>query len=188
MSAEPEPDLDGTRERIVLTAARIVSTEPFEALTMRRVASDANVSLSTVVRHFGTKDALLAALVALGEEESPHRRKVTPPGDVAAAVRAVVDDYEMDGDSLLNVLAQEHRFPAVARLLEIGRKGHLEWIRTAFAPQLAELRGTRLRRVEGLLVVGTDVYTWKILRRDRRLSRTETCASMTQLVNGVITS
>jgi AcrR family transcriptional regulator len=186
MSQEPDPDLDGTRERIVLTAARIVSSEPFEALTMRRVASDANVSLSTVVRHFGTKDALLAALVELGEAESPHRRAATRPGDVGAAVRAVVDDYESDGDSLLNVLAQEHRFPAVARLLDIGRNGHLEWIRTAFAPQLRGLRGARLRRTEGLLVVATDVYTWKILRRDRRLSRGETCASMTQLVNAAV--
>jgi len=188
MSQAAEPDVDGTRERIVLTAAHIVSTEPFEALTMRRIASDANVSLSTVVRHFGTKDALLAALVALGEAEGPNRRAATDPGDITAAVRAVVEDYESDGDSLLNVLAQEHRFPAVSRLLEIGRKGHLEWVRAAFAPQLRRYRGARLRRIEGLLVVATDVYTWKILRRDRQLSRSETSAAMTQLASAVVES
>src|SRR6478736_2406160 len=60
----------GPTERQILEAAgEIIATEDFDALSMRRVAAKANVSLSTVVRHFGTKDALVAALVAHGDHD-----------------------------------------------------------------------------------------------------------------------
>ena len=106
---------------------------------MRRVAAKANVSLSTVVRHFGTKDALLAALVGQGgeDEERDELRRSMEPGDVAAAVRVVVGDYEEAGQQLMHMLAQEHRFPALSELLDLGRRGHRTWVRWAFSPQLA---------------------------------------------------
>ena len=37
-----------------------------------------------------------------------------------------------------------------------------------------------------LLVVATDVYTWKLLRRDRRLSVRRTCERMESLVRAVL--
>ena len=106
---------------------------------MRRVAAKADVSLSTVVRHFGTKDALLAALVGQGgeDEERDALRRSMEPGDVAAAVRVVVGDYEEAGQQLMHMLAQEHRFPALSELLDLGRRGHRTWVRWAFSPQLA---------------------------------------------------
>ncbi|HWJ62385.1 MAG TPA: helix-turn-helix domain-containing protein, partial [Acidimicrobiales bacterium] len=51
-------DLGPTERQILEAAGEIIATEDFDALSMRRVAAKANVSLSTVVRHFGTKDAL----------------------------------------------------------------------------------------------------------------------------------
>ena len=36
------------------------------------------------------------------------------------------------------------------------------------------------------LHAATDVYTWKLLRRDIGLSRAETAATMTMLVEGVL--
>ncbi len=180
-------DAEETHEQILDAASRIISEEPFEALSMRRVARDAGVSLSTVVRHFGTKDELLAALAAHGEDD-PERsgRYQIEPGHPADAVRAVVDDYEAAGDTFLNVLSQEHRFPALSDLLETGRKGHREWVRWAFGPQLRRRRGARRQRTEDLLVVATDVYTWKLLRRDRSLSVSDTCEAMTELVDAVV--
>jgi AcrR family transcriptional regulator len=182
-------DTAATHAAILGAAAQIISHEPFEALSMRRVASDAGVSLSTVVRHFGTKDALLGALVAMGEDDPARapRYEITQ-GSVAEAVRVVVDEYEAEGDTLLNVLGQEHRFPALSRLIDTGRVGHREWIRWAFEPQLRRRRGGRRQLVEDLLVVATDVYTWKLLRRDRALGVDETRHAMTELTRAVIAS
>ena len=162
-----------TERQILEAAGEIIATEDFDSLSMRRVAAKANVSLSTVVRHFGTKDALLAALVAHGDddEERDQLRTKMEPGDVAAAVRVVVDDYEQAGQQLMNMLSQEHRFPALSELLDIGRRGHRRWVRWAFAPQLAGRSRAGKTQLEDLLVVTTDVYTWKLLRIDRGLER-----------------
>jgi AcrR family transcriptional regulator len=176
-----------TESLILEAAGEIIATEDFDALSMRRVAAKAGVSLSTVVRHFGTKDALLAALASYGSKD-PERdayRKLMEPGDVAAAVRIVVGDYEAAGGQLIHMLGQEHRFPALAELLDIGRRGHREWVRWAFAPQLAGPVGARRARIEDLLVVGTDVYTWKLLRVDRGLGARATRAAMAELCEAV---
>ena len=93
------PAPDETERQILDAVAEIIATEDFDAVSMRRVAAKAKVSLSTVVRHFGTKDALLAALVGQGgeDEERDALRRSMEPGDVAAAVRVVVRDYEEAG-------------------------------------------------------------------------------------------
>ncbi|UDY34525.1 TetR/AcrR family transcriptional regulator [Dermatobacter hominis] len=181
------PEVERTRHQILEAAGEIISTEEFDALSMRRVATTAGVSLSTVIRHFGTKDALLAALVAHGDDdvERVDKRRQIDQGDIGAAVGVVVDDYEEAGDQLLHMLAQEHRFPALATLLDVGRRGHREWVRWAFAPQLRLRTGARRTQLEDLLVVGTDVYTWKLLRRDRGHSAKATTAAMTALCEAV---
>lgn len=184
-TTDPRPP-DGTEQQILEAAATIIATEAFDALSMRRVASQAGVSLSTVVRHFGTKDALLAALVAYGgEDERNEERRAMEPGDVAAAVRIVAHDYEDAGQQLLHMLGQEHRFPALGDLLDIGRRGHRQWVRWAFAPQLARRRGAGRTQLEDLLVVATDVYTWKLLRLDRGLGARATRAAMVELCEAV---
>ena len=184
----PSSASDETERQILDAVAEIIATEDFDAVSMRRVAAKAKVSLSTVVRHFGTKDALLAALVGQGgeDEERDALRRSMEPGDVAAAVRVVVRDYEEAGDQLMHMLAQEHRFPALSELLDLGRRGHRTWVRWAFSPQLAG-RGTAGRtRLEDLLVVATDVYTWKLLRIDRRLGARATESAMTELCEAVV--
>ena len=135
----PSPATDETERQILDAVGEIIATEDFDAVSMRRVAAKAEVSLSTVVRHFGTKDALLAALVGQGgeDEERDALRRSMEPGDVAAAVRVVVGDYEEAGDQLMHMLGQEHRFPALSELLDLGRRGHRTWVRWAFSPQLA---------------------------------------------------
>ena len=186
--ARSRPSTGGTERQILDAVGQIIATEDFDAVSMRRVAAKADVSLSTVVRHFGTKDALLAALVSDGgeDEERDELRRNMEPGDVIAAVRAVVTDYEEAGQQLLHMLAQEHRFPALSELLDLGRRGHRTWVRWAFSPQLGRRRGAKRTQLEDLLVVATDVYTWKLLRIDRRLSERATRAAMTELCEAVV--
>ena len=61
---------------------------------------------------------------------------------------------------------------------------HRRWVAHAFGPLLPSGRG-REEAVD-LLVVATDVYTWKLLRRDRRLSVRQTCERMESLVRAVL--
>jgi AcrR family transcriptional regulator len=187
-AAGDRADTGETERRILEAVAEIIATEDFDAVSMRRVAAKAEVSLSTVVRHFGTKDALLAALISSGDadEERDALRRDMEPGDITAAVGVVVGDYEEAGSQLLHMLGQEHRFPALSELLDIGRRGHRTWVRWAFSPQLADRTGSRRTQLEDLLVVGTDVYTWKLLRVDRGLSARATAADMVELCGALV--
>jgi hypothetical protein len=82
----------------------------------------------------------------------------------------LIRDYEVIGDSILRILAQEERHPALTPLLEFGRAGHREWVATTFRRALEGLSPAARKRRIALLVVATDVYTWKLLRRDQGFS------------------
>ena len=107
----------------------------------------------------------------------------TPSGDVAAAVRVVVDHYERRGRTALLMLAQEGHDDVARKVTDRGKAMHRTWVREAFAP--AD-RATSARL--DLLVVATDVYTWKLLRIDRGLSRAVTERRMHDLVEAVLAS
>jgi hypothetical protein len=116
-----------------------------------------------------------------GEEEA-RRRDEAPTGDVAGAVANVVDHYERFGHNRLRMLSQEDRIPVVAENVEAGRRYHWAWVERTFAPLIAGRRGAaRTRRIAALVAL-TDVYTWKLLRRDLGLSRSDTERTLVELI------
>jgi hypothetical protein len=112
--------------------------------------------------------------------------RATPAGDPASAVRALYDQYERRGDANIRLLGKEDTDPHVKRLMERGRAMHRDWVKQVFAPALdARPPGVRGALVD-LLIVATDVYTWKLLRRDRGLSRRLAESRARQLVEQVL--
>src|SRR4051812_14923428 len=103
---------EATRERILDVALELLLARWYDEVTMAAVAEAAGVSSQTVVNHFGAKDALAAAAFAKLSGRILAQRDVAP-GDVAAAVEAVVDDYEVTGDGIIRTLALEGRVPGV---------------------------------------------------------------------------
>ena len=61
---------------------------------------------------------------------------------------------------------------------------HREWVEEVFAPQLAARRDRK--ELVDLLVVATDLLTWKILRRDGGMDRSTTCKRMLRLIRAVL--
>jgi len=137
----------------------------FDEIRLEDVARDAGVTVQTVIRRFGGKDGLLAAAIDRLAVEIHGRRAVTP-GDVAAAVRALIADYEACGDMVMRCLAQEDRHPAMRRMTDVGRASHREWLEQVFKPWLEPLPADAARVRTDALVVATDLYVWKLLRRD----------------------
>jgi AcrR family transcriptional regulator len=173
---------EATRERIVDAAHDAFMNQWYDDVTVRGIAAAAGVALQTVLNHFPTKDELCAAANERLARSIESARWTVAPGDVAGAVETLVDDYERTGDANLRMLAVEERVPAVQPWIALGRKGHQAWVAQMFAAALEGLDGRpRVRRLAQLVVV-TDVYTWKLLRRDKGLSRSETITAMRELV------
>lgn len=59
---------------------------------------------------------------------------------------------------------------------------HREWVEQVFAPYISD----DPEQLVNLLVVATDLYTWKLLRQDRRLSRARTEQHMTRLIRALL--
>ena len=128
------------------------------------------------------KPGLLAAAAERETERVRRQRNQAPIGDLPGAVRNLLDHYEELGVAVLRLLAQEDRSPALRALANQGRAYHAGWCERVFAPTLAGLGGAeRARRLAQLIAV-TDMLTWKLLRRDRHLSRRQTELALIELL------
>lgn len=172
-----------TRDEMLTATITLAGTHPLAAITLDDVAALAGVSVQTVLRHFGSRDGLFDAAVERGSHQVAAER--TPAGPTPAdAIRALMDHYERLGDLVLRLLAQEDD-ERVRRITEPGKGVHRTWVVDAFAVHLPQDPATCEVLVD-MLVVATDVYAWKLLRRDRGLSRPATEARLIALVRAVL--
>jgi len=176
---------EATRERILDAACDAFLASWYDDVTLRDVAAAADVALQTVVNHFGTKEELYGAAVERISDAIEARRYDVEPGDVGGAVAALVDDYDRTGDFTLRTLAEEGRLAVVGPGLARGRRGHQDWVEHVFPTALTGLRGAARQRRLAQLVAVTDVYTWKLLRRDKGLSRDQTVLAIRELVEAL---
>lgn len=172
-----------TRERTLRATIELANEKPLNALVLPEIAERAAVSVQTVLRLFGSRDALLDA-AAQSALASVVAERATVPGDVPAAIRTLIDHYERRGDGVLLLLGQESWEPRAAKITSAGRALHREWVTDTFAPFLAG--GADPDEAIDLLVIASDVYAWKLLRRDRRLTRPETESRMLHLIGMIL--
>ena len=173
---------EATRERIVETAAAAFSEHWYEDVTIRGIARDAGVALQTVRNHYATKEELFVAAAERISESIETVRWGVEADDIDGALSTLMDDYERTGDSTLRMLAVEERVPVVQPHIATGRRKHQEWVTHVFPAALQGLRGAARSRRVAQLVVATDVYCWKLLRRDKGLDREQTLTAMRELV------
>lgn len=171
---------EATGERILDAFVARLRDGWFDEIRLEDVAQGAGVSVQTVIRRFGGKDGLLDAAFQWIGREIDVRRDVAP-GDTAGAVRALSDDYEVTGDLVIRSLAQEDRYRGMRRITDAGRAFHRAWVARVFAPWLQGEPDAARRRLDAL-VVATDLYLWKLLRRDMNRPAAEYQAHVATLI------
>ena len=175
-----------TRRRLVAAFAEALEQRWIEEITLDEIAAEAGTTRQTVIRLFGGKHGLLSACTERLGEEVRSRRSLPTGASPRAVAHALVEDYEASGDLVLRLLSQEGRHPSLAALLDIGRAGHRHWVADAFADALAARPPEAREALLDQLVVATDVFTWKLLRRDRGRRPPEVEALMAGLMEDVI--
>jgi AcrR family transcriptional regulator len=110
------PGIDG-RELILAAAFKLFSEEGVEAVSIRAVNREAGLGPASVHYHFGTKDALLEAVItSYGDSVMESIRD--------RAREIVTSDSPATGRDLVMMLAE----PYLALLAEHGHQGHA-WMR-----------------------------------------------------------
>jgi AcrR family transcriptional regulator len=97
---------DTTRDRLLDTAERLFAEHGYQATTMRTVTADAGANIAAVNYHFGSKQALLEAVVhrALGPVVEERRRRL--------------DALELEGEPTVEEIVDAIISPLVERLAE----------------------------------------------------------------------
>lgn len=172
--------------RIVAAGEDLFAQRLYDQVSLADVASRAGVGLQTLIRRFATKEELVRGVTRVVRDRIEEQRGQAPAGDVTGAVANLCEHYEEVGDMVLRLLAQEERVPAFAEATQLGRTLHRGWVRRVFAPMLDPLpRPERDLRLAELVAL-CDVYTWKLLRRDQRLSRARTQRAMTEMIDALL--
>jgi AcrR family transcriptional regulator len=174
-----------TRERILDAVIALSQARLSLEIVLADVAERAGVTVQTVLRHFGSRQGLFERAQAR-QVARVRAERAAPVGDAASAVRTIVNFYDRLGEWSLRLQAQEHSDEPSRRRVELGRRLHREWVEEVFAPQLAGRRDRE--ELVDLLVVATDLLTWKILRRDGGMDRSTTCKRMLRLVWAILAS
>ncbi|MCU1571291.1 MAG: regulatory protein TetR [Naasia sp.] len=179
-----------TAGRIVRALIELVTERVSLEVTLDEVAGRAGVSVQTVLRHFGSRDALLERAMAVGAAEVAEERSF-PAGNLEDALGVLLQHYERRGDFVLGMLAHEQRDERIRRVMAPGRVYHRDWVADLFGPALRTRAdadtGFDADETIDLLVVATDVYAWKLLRRDRGLSVGDVHRRMLRLTTAILT-
>jgi AcrR family transcriptional regulator len=174
-----------TKARIRACAVGLFCTRPAEEFTLDEVARQAETTVQTVLRIFGSKDELiyqaLEDMAAGGVFLKP-----TAPGDINGAVGSFFDIYETVGDLVIDRLGEERRRPALKATLDQGRENHRDGVKTVFAPLLERVHGAERAQRLTMLIVMTDVYVWKLLRRDIKMKRSAAEAMVARMIRSVL--
>lgn len=173
-------------ERILAAARRLFGELRYDQVSLDDIAAQSGVTERTVVRRFGSKERLFVAVSSERAAGIRRARDETPAGDIPEAVRLLVETYEQWGDEVLHFLAQERGLTDVTNTVEAGRTYHAAWVERALSPLLGELPAPVRRRRMGQLVAVTDIYHWKVLRRDLGLSRAEVETSICELIGDIV--
>lgn len=155
-------------------AVELFTTKVYDDVSLDEVGTTAEVSRRTVLRRFGSKEELFVNAATHAAEQMKRARNEAPVGDVEAAIANVIDHYERWGDYRLRLIAQEDRIPVIAEDVRFGRQFHWAWVERVFAPLIRATRGVERKQWIATLVMVTDVFTWRLLRRDLGMSRQET--------------
>jgi AcrR family transcriptional regulator len=186
MSRRAEAAAD-TGERIVDAVLARFAALPYDRIRLEDVAVDAEVSLQTVLRRFGSKAGLVTAMAArelsrIAETREHHRGE--PPARVVADL---VTHYERYGDLILKVYAESAQVEGLAEIARNGRAYHVRWCEEAFAAALDHVVDERQRRRRrAQLVALCDATTWRILRRDTGLEPTEIETALLELIEPLL--
>src|SRR6185369_17488231 len=140
------------------------------------------VTVQTVLRRFGDKNAVFAAAVAhYGAEVQAHRGQAVP-NDLDDLLANLVEHYEEYGRLMLKLLGEAAASPAIRAGVDAGRDYHHRWCERVFAATLDPLtRSERIRRLAQLVAI-CDVRTWEVLRINSGLSRPQTQLALREML------
>lgn len=174
-----------TRERILDAAYASIFERSYDELTLQLVAERAGVTFQTVLRHFGTKDGLIAATAQARAGREAQYRKARP-GDAHDVARVLAARYEVIADAMYNYEALEDKNAVLGEALARARNMHGAWLEQMFGAALAKRPGAARRELLVQLYAVTDINTYRLWRRRLGLGPKQATAAMARAIEALL--
>ena len=175
-----------TERNILAAAVALWRDHRIDDITLQMIAERAGVTVQTVIRRFGSKDGVIIACIERDASGIEAERELAAPGDVDKALDDLLAHYERDGDAVLRTLSVEDRFPIARTIADEGRRVHRAACARVFGPHLPTPDDDSYQTRLDAFVAATDLFVWKLLRRDLGRSSQETRQVIRSLFNGLI--
>jgi AcrR family transcriptional regulator len=175
-----------TRDALLEVAMDEFVGDRWQTTSLEALSAKAGVTKQTLLRHFGSKDGLLMQALMRGASQVFDQRWSTPAGDIAAAVANLLDHYEEWGERSLRIGAWQSGPAVLAKLSQMARQIHYDWVEYAFGPWLENLEETARVQRRATLIALCDVHTWQLLSGDLRLAREEVHATLTGAIEAIV--
>lgn len=174
-------------ERKILKAtAQLWKKYGIQDLTLEKIAERSGVTVRTILRKFGSKEGLLEACIEEDAGDWDMLREGAAVGDLEGILHHLLREYEEMGDAVVRTLSVEEQLPIAHKLLSRGRAYHRAWCMRVFAPYLPAPGDPRYEERLLAFITATEIYLWKLLRRDLGKSPGETTAVFRSLLEGLI--
>lgn len=112
-ASQPQSPPDGTRERILHAALRVIGSEGIGAISNRRLAKEAGVALGSLTYHFPSQNDLLRESLLLDMHEEVERLNA-----ISTAIRSGKPSLEDVLASVVQVASESFATPGNARWAE----------------------------------------------------------------------
>jgi|GEM_PF-1331793 len=179
-------DAENTKIKIIKAYGSLWSSHSIKNITLEMVAKEAGVSTKTILRKFESKNGLTnESLVYLaGEIES--ERTITKVGDVNEILKALLLNYEKMGEAAIRTINLEPELEVARQIGAKGRALHRDWCIQMFAPYLPNEQSADYEIQLTSFIAATEIYLWKLMRKDLKLSKEQTFSIFKNLVEGLI--
>lgn len=185
MSKRAESAAQTERDIFAATAA-LWHERSISEITLDLVAERASVSVRTIIRRYGSKEGLFEACIQNNAADTQSDRENAEVGNVNSAIQYLLADYEAYGDALIRMLAMEDQLDIARGVLQAGRTYHRDWCARIFSPFLPDKSGSDYETELTAFVAATELYLWKLLRRDLNYDIEQAQKTFLRLVNGLI--
>lgn len=175
-----------THQRIISATLSLYTEQWLDQITLEQIATRADVSVQTVLRHFRNREELIQAAGRAANDRAIQQRQAPPTGNISAAVSQLMDHYEDMAPTALRTLALEGRFSELDALLAEGRAKHQDWVERVFSPYLNQAPKKGRLRLKVQLASLCDLYVWKLLRVDGGLSREQAEFALNEMLTALL--
>jgi len=175
-----------TRQSIISALGSLWKQYAISDITLDMIADEAGITKRTILRKFGSKENLMVESLSYDPAEISKQRDLAVPGDLDNILRTLLTNYENIGDAAIRTIQLEPKIEIAQKIGEKGRVIHREWCKRVFAPFLPELNSKDYPVQLNSFIAATEIFLWKLFRRDLKFSQEKTFSIFKNMLEGVI--